>query len=167
MDFGVCRIDTFVLIPTWKFDKPSGNSKEVDEGFNGTHFVSPLSTPVLCLHTVKARIDSGMNGVGIQNSNTWTNIRPQTRPIKRYVQPMKLYVFRYPISTYSHVKNSIFSLDMVFFSISKIPSIPIHKSKLVLKKTVKCSEPICTYGHKIRGRKIIMAKEKIEFFTWE
>jgi hypothetical protein len=74
MDLGVCRIDTFILIPTLNFDRPSGNSKEVDEGFDGTHVVSPLSTPILCLHTVEATIDSGMNGVRIQNSNTWTNI---------------------------------------------------------------------------------------------
>ena len=74
MDFGVCRIDTFVLIPMSNFDRPSGNSKELDEGFDGTHFVSPLSTPILCLHTVEATIDSGMNGVEIQNSNTYKEI---------------------------------------------------------------------------------------------
>ena len=76
MDLAVCRIDTFVLIPTSNFHRPSGNSKEVDEGFNGTHFVSPLSTPILCLrlHTVEeATIDSGTNSVEIQNSNMWTN----------------------------------------------------------------------------------------------
>ena len=70
MDLGVCRIDTFVLIPTSNFDRPSGNSTEINEGFNGTHFVLPLSTPILYLHTVEATIDPGMNGVGIQNSNT-------------------------------------------------------------------------------------------------
>ncbi len=101
-----------------------------------------------------------------------------------YVQPMNLYVFGYlfpPIPTW---KTPFFSLDMVFFSISRIPSIPIRKSKSVLKKTVKCSVlirippiPICKSelvikktvkcsvlirmrGKKIRGRKIAMSKEK-------
>ena len=68
------KIDICVLIPTSNFHRPSGNSKEVDEGFEGTHFVSPLSTPILCLHNVEATIDSGMNGVEIQNSNTYKEI---------------------------------------------------------------------------------------------
>ena len=49
---------------------PVETQKKLMNSFNGTHFVSLLSNPILCLHTVEATIDSGMNGVGIQNSNT-------------------------------------------------------------------------------------------------
>ena len=83
MELGVCRIDTFVLIPTSSFHRPSGNSKEVDKGFDCAHFVSPLSTPILCLQSVEAMIDSDTNGEGIKYSNTWINICPQCGQIKR------------------------------------------------------------------------------------
>ena len=57
-------------------------------------------------------------------------------------------------------------LDSVF-SIPRIPSIPIHKSLLVLNKTVKCSVPIHMYGKKIWGKEITMSKEKNGVFTWD
>ncbi len=46
----------------------------------------------------------------------------------------EIVCFPISISTYSHVKNSGFFLQTwCFFSISRIPSIPIRKSELVLK----------------------------------
>jgi hypothetical protein len=42
MELGVSKIDTlFLLIHRSNFLRLSGTSKEVDEGFGGTHFVSP------------------------------------------------------------------------------------------------------------------------------
>ncbi len=80
-----------------------------------------------------------MDGVSFPTECTDERVKQRGR---LYVQPMKLYVFQYLFLPIPTSKTLFFSLDMVFFSIFSIPFIPICKSVLGSKKTVKCSVPM-------------------------
>ena len=60
-----------------------------------------------------------------------------------------------------------FSLDIVFFSISRIPSVPIRKSELVLKKLCSGVYKFVCMERKFEIEKSPCLKKKMEFFMWE